>query len=435
LSEGVTPGRRAALEVLRAVRGGAFADHALTAALVRVPVRERAWLQELVYGTLRLRGRLDHLLAQLSKRSLDALDADVLDVLRLGAYQLEAMDSVPAYAAVSQSVELGKTLRARGAHGFINGVLQNLRRQRAGLTFPDGAADPVAYLTAWGSHPRWLVERWVHRFGAEAAGRLIEANNRRPELYLRTVGISAEEAVARLAAAELPAERVPFAPDSLRLHDAARLVDAFRAAPVVVQDPAAALVTRAAAAPADALVADLCAAPGGKALGLAATAGYVVAADLSMNRVARLRENAHRLAPLPVGVVVADARRPPLRSADVVLLDAPCSGTGTFRRHPDGRWRVNGTTLGAVVALQAELLQAAAHIVAAGGVLIYSTCSLEPEENEHQVEAFLETNPEFTAEPVTGIAAEAVDAAGRLYVLPQVLGVDGAFAARLRRVA
>jgi 16S rRNA (cytosine967-C5)-methyltransferase len=418
------------------VRGGAFADHALTTAIgARVQGRDVAWLQELVYGTLRLRGRLDHLLGQVARRPLDTVDADVLDVLRLGAYQLEAMDGVPPYAAVSQSVELARSLRARGAFGFVNGGLQNLRRRRATLTFPDAAADPVGYLSAWGSHPRWLVERWVARWGAADAARLVEANNRRPALYLRAVGADAAESAAALAAAGIATEPVAFSPESLLLTEPARTIEALGAAPVVVQDPAAALVVRAAAAGPNSVVADMCAAPGGKALGLAATAKFVVAADVSPNRVMRLRENARRHPGLPLGVVVADARRPALRAADVVLLDAPCSGTGTLRRHPDARWRIDPAALVELAQLQAELLRAAASIVAPGGVLVYATCSLEPEENEHQVEAFLEANPEFGVEPVTGVVADAIDAAGRLYILPQTFGVDGAFAARLRRAA
>jgi 16S rRNA (cytosine967-C5)-methyltransferase len=205
--------------------------------------------------------------------------------------------------------------------------------------------------------------------------------------------------------------------------------------PAVVQDPAAGLVTRYADVPKGALVADLCAAPGGKALELAERARYVMAADVSFGRMARVRENAERIGGLPLGLVVADARWPAIGEADVVLIDVPCTGTGTLRRHPDGKWRLTPADLPALVELQREILEAAARCVRPGGLLIYSTCSLEPEENEDQVNAFLERHREFEpAPPPAGtVAAELLDEVGRLVVLPQATGTDGAFAARLRR--
>jgi 16S rRNA (cytosine967-C5)-methyltransferase len=450
--------------VLRAVRRGDLADAALATALERLPPRERPWLQELSYGTLRLRGRLDYLLGRLVHRGLGSLHPDVLDTLRLGAYQLLEMRSVPAYAAVSQAVDMARAAAGQGAGRLANGVLQGLSRKLrqatssaaappAGLApapggalapaasealsalFPDPATKPLAYLTTWGSHPRWLIERWIRNFGVSGARALVEANNRRPELYLRPIGVDVAEAVARLAAAGLEAEPVPLAPDALRLLPPGGVLEALAALPAVVQDPAAGLVVRYAAVPPGARVADLCAAPGGKALALAETAGYLAAADLGFGRLARLRENLRRLEGLPVGLVVADARQPPFRPVDAVLIDVPCTGTGTFRRHPDGRWRLGPEDLESRVRLQREILEAAASVVRPGGLLIYSTCSLEPEENEEQVDAFLNKHPEFELEPpAPGVLDPALlDVGGRLVVLPQEVGVDGAFAARLRR--
>lgn len=431
----VTPARRAALETLRAIRQGRLADRVLARAQERLAPRDRAWLQELVYGTLRLRGRLDHILDRLVQRGLASLEPDVLDILRLGAYQLLEMRSVPAYAAVSQMVELAKSAGGRGAGALVNGVLHALIRRGGRIEFPDYGRDPVGYLSTWGSHPRWLVERWVERYGADGARALVEANNTRPELYLRPIGIAVTEAAARLESVGIRTEPVPFAPDALRVVPPATAQEALAAVPAVVQDPAAGLVVRYAAVPTGARVADLCAAPGGKALGLAERAGYVAAADVSFERLERVRENAERIGSLRIGLVVADARWPAVRTADAVLLDVPCTGTGTFRRHPDGRWRVTPVDLPPLVALQREILDAAAPLVRPGGYLIYSTCSLEPEENEAQVEAFLDRHPDFApAPPPAGVVApELLDEAGRLVVLPQALGVDGAFAARLRR--
>jgi 16S rRNA (cytosine967-C5)-methyltransferase len=421
------------------VRDGDLADRALDAMAAEhaLEPRDRAWLQELVYGTFRVRGRIDHLLGGLARDGLASLDAEVLDVLRLGAYQLLEMGSVPPYAAVSQSVELVREAGAPRAAGLVNGILQNLRRRHAEIPFPDFRTDPAGWLTTAGSHPRWLVERWLERWGADEARALVEANNRRPELYLRPLGVTADEGAARLRAAGIETEPVPFSPDSLRVPAPGTAAEALAAVPAVVQDPAAALVVRYAAVPADATVLDVCAAPGGKALGLADGAGRVAAADLSVRRLRRVAENAGRLGwRARVGLVAADARHAPFRPADAVLLDAPCTGTGTFRRHPDGRWRVGPDDLRALAALQDELLESAAALVRPGGLLVYSTCSLEPEENELRIESFLAARAEWAPEPTAAVMDPSLlDGDGRLRVLPQRQGVDGAFAVRLRRSA
>ena len=431
-----TVARQAALEALARVREGELGDRALDAATEGMEPRERAWTQELVYGTFRLRGRIDHVLDRFARDGVESLDPDVLDVLRLGAYQLLEMGSVPPYAAVSQSVELVRMAGHSYAAGLVNGILQNMQR-RPQFPFPDFGHDPVGHLASWGSHPRWLVQRWIGRWGRDAARALTEADNLRPELFIRPLGVSMDEARARLGEAEIGSEPVDFAPDSLRILPPATVQQALAAVPAVVQDPSAALVVRYADVPAGATVVDLAAAPGGKALGLADRAGRVVAADLSARRMGRVVQNAERVGwGDRVGAVVGDGRRPPFRAVDAVLLDAPCTGTGTLRRHPDGRWRVTEDDLAALVRLQDELLAAAAGLVKPGGLLVYSTCSLEREENELRIETFLAGRPGWRIEPPAGAVDPALlDGAGQLCVLPHRHGVDGAFAARLRRAA
>jgi 16S rRNA (cytosine967-C5)-methyltransferase len=202
-----------------------------------------------------------------------------------------------------------------------------------------------------------------------------------------------------------------------------------------VQDPASTLVTQYADIAAGATVADLCAAPGGKTLELARTAGFVVAADRNPLRARRMLGNFRRVEARNIATIVADARIPAVRPVDVVLIDVPCTGTGTFRRHPDARWRLKISDLAVMAALQRNILRAAAPAVKPGGLLIYSTCSLEPEENDAQIESFLAESGEWRLEPPEeGAVPASVLDAGRLRVLPQRHGVDGAFAARLRRV-
>jgi 16S rRNA (cytosine967-C5)-methyltransferase len=431
----VTPGRRAALEILRAFRTGELADRALERVAGHLPSREHGWLQELVYGTFRLRGRLDHLLEQRVRDGLKSLQPDVLDVLRLGAYQLLEMGSVPPYAAVSQSVELVRVAGSPRAAGLVNGVLNSLQRERDRLLFPAAEDRLLDHLTSWGSHPAWLLERWLARWSGEDVLRLVEANNTRPDLFVRPIGMDLSEAIERLDEVGIIAEPVAISPRSLRILSPATASMALDIVPAIVQDPAASLVVDFIAPGSGARIVDLCAAPGGKAIGLAGMGAFVVAADLSRRRLHRVRENAERLKIESLAIVQADARAPAFSSADVVLIDAPCSGTGTLRRHPDGRWGVSEAGLASLISLQRELLEAAADLVRPGGHLVYSTCSLEPEENEGQVSDFLDAHPEFRNDPAPGaVQAQLQSEEGFLYVLPQHHGVDGSFAARLRRI-
>jgi len=429
-----TAARRAALRVLRALRGGELLDRAIRREIDPLPDRDRGWSRELVVGTVRLRGRLDAALARFSKLPLDSLDDDVLDGLRLGAYQLFEMHGVPPYAAVSQSVELVKPGNPGGAR-LVNAVLQALLRSGP-PECPPFETDPATWLTDWGSHPRWLVERWMERFGAAETRRLVETNNSRAPLYLRPIGTTVQVAVDRLAAAGIVAEATGFA-DTIRLADASQVGCALDATAAIVQDPAAAAVAEFADFDAGGIVADLCAAPGGKTLNLAggtdrASPRLVVAADASIGRLRRLRKNLDRFPALPIGIVAADARRPALRPVDGVLVDAPCTGTGTFRRHVDGKWRVTPDDVMALAALQSQILEAAAGIVGPGGLLVYATCSLEREENEERIESFLELHYEFAMEPSARTGPAWLEN-GMLRILPHVHGFDGSFAARMRR--
>ena len=438
-----TPSRTAALAALRSVRRGVLAGPALDHAAGRLDPRDRAWTQELVFGTLRMRGRLDHRLAACSSRPLDRIDPDILDVLRLGGYQLTEMGGVPPYAAVSQSVELARSAGGGRAAGFVNGVLQSLRRAGDASTFPAFDDDPAGHLSTWGSHPRWLVERWLARLGPEDAGRLVEVNNRTPPLYLRVLG-DVDAGRAALDAAGVTLEEVPGAPRSFRLV-AGGLAEALDVAPVIVQDPAAGWVADFVHPPPGARIVDIAAAPGGKAMALAfgesaRRPGVVVSPDLSDVRLSRLKANIARLGRaspaglggVPVAALVADGLAPPFRAADVVLLDAPCTGSGTLRRHPDGRCRLGPGDVRTLALLQERLLQAASTLVRGGGLLVYATCSLEREENEDRVASFLEKHPDFELDPPAGVPASMLDH-GMLRLLPHVHGWDGAFAARLRR--
>jgi 16S rRNA (cytosine967-C5)-methyltransferase len=423
----------AAAAVLRAVSRGRRLDRALDEAAARLPTRERRWVQEAAYGTVRLRGRLDHLLGLHLRKGLSSLSPLLLDLLRQGAYELLYMGGVPDYATLSQTVAQVRRVAGEGAGKLANGVLRSLQREGGEISrFPSFADDPLAHLATWGSHPEWMVSRWLDRWEPGEVRQLVEWNNAPPPLYLRPLGRSLPEARAALEAAGWTCQEAgPGAPCLLLEHgtNPAPLLEVVRG---IVQDPGAALVTVYADVPAGAVVADLCAAPGGKALALASSGSYVLAGDASPARLRTLRENLARVGGR-VDLVAALAQAPPFEEMPFVLLDVPCSGTGTLRRHPDARWRLTLGTLMRLVELQEEMLDAGARLVPTGGHLLYSTCTLEPEENQAQVEAFLARTPGFAVEETGAVPREYLDGEGRLVVLPHISGFDGAFAARLVR--
>jgi 16S rRNA (cytosine967-C5)-methyltransferase len=431
----VTPTRRVALEVLaRAGRGGRL-DVAFDAAVRPLPPQDRRWLHELVYGVSRLRGRLDHRLARHLRQPIDEMAPALADLLRLGAYQILHMRSVPPYAAVSQTVDQARELGGRGAASLANAVLRKLSNEgESPAHFPDPRTDPTGYLSTWGSHPTWLIERWLQRWPWEQVAALVESNNRQPPLSVVPLNASAGEALSRLSRAGVQAREVGRGSGALEVVDDSSPASALAAlGAAVVQDPGAALVVAYADPPEGSRIADLCAAPGGKTLGLARGARWVVAADPALVRLRMVRENLARTG-VAAHLVVARAEKPPLREADVVLLDVPCTGTGTLRRHPDARWRLTPDEVGRMARLQARLLDGAARLVPSGGLLVYSTCTLEREENQDQVAGFLEAHPDFRVEATHSVDPELL-AEGCLEVLPQRTGFDGAFAARMRRVS
>jgi 16S rRNA (cytosine967-C5)-methyltransferase len=434
---GITPARAAAAEICAAMRVGELLDPAFERHSAALEARDRRWLRELVYGMLRRRSWLDAVVHARVKGAFDRLEAEVVDLLRLGTYQLLYMNSVPAYAAIAQTVELAKRRAGAGASGLVNAVLRRIDRERGslGVELPE---DSVSRLALEHSHPEWLVRRWVERFGTEGAAALLAANNEESTLVLRPVGVSAEELRESLEAAGVVVEDAALATGGLEIrggmtHSLTEL-EAFARGQFHMQDPASTLVTQYAAIPEGAIAADLCAAPGGKSAEVARSARTVIASDVSAARIGRVAENIERLRLENVHALVADARHPAVAPPDAVLIDVPCTGTGTFRRHPDARWRLKPADLAVMGGLQSAILRSAAELVKPGGLLVYSTCSMEPEENDEQVDRFLAEAPEFSLEPpdpppVPGAVLDG----GRLRVLPHVHGTDGAFAVRLRR--
>jgi 16S rRNA (cytosine967-C5)-methyltransferase len=431
-SAGIRP-RRAALEILEQVREGRPFEAALSGNVEDLADADRRLAHELAAGVLRHRQTLDQRLAPLVSRGWDSVAAELQDILRLGAYQLTALERVPAHAAVDTSVALAKDTGGSRAAGFVNAVLRRLTRTEPPANPPP--ADTTEALAQEHSHPAWLVRRWIEAFGVESTEALLRWNNTRPRLVAQPARESLDALAQRWQAAGMDFEPAPFdaglIPDRTRPAELPGYGDGY----FIIQDPAQALLVRYIDPPAAATVYDACAAPGGKTIALGRRVKRVVAGDSSRLRAHRLAENLERAGSGREDVVVADARHPPVRAVDIVLLDAPCLGTGTIARHPDARWRINPEALDHIVELQAELLEGAARVVPPGGLLTYSTCSLELEENSAQVDHFLRRHPEFKREAVEAFPDQLLSQQGDLLILPQQHGMDGAYAARLRRSA
>ncbi|MGI9040900.1 MAG: transcription antitermination factor NusB [Gemmatimonadales bacterium] len=425
--------RRAALKVLTEVRAGRPFEAALDRALGRLAAVDRRLAHELAAGVLRRQKALDAQLAPLVARGWNQVEPTLQDVLRLGAFQLTGLDRVPAHAAVDTSVSLAKETGGARAGGFVNAVLRGLGRTAP----PPPGTNPsdAARLAERYSHPLWLVERWVARFGAEEAERLLRWNDTRPRLVLQPARESIEELERRWRAANIAVEPAPYGAGLVTDRRRPQELPGYSEGAFLVQDPAQALLTWYADLPPGTELYDASAAPGGKTIALGRHAARVVAGDVSRSRVRRLTENLRRAGSGHEHAVVADARHPPVRPLNAVLLDAPCLGTGSFARHPDARLRVAPDGLARLERAQAELLEQVAGVVAPGGLLIYSTCSLEPEENELQVDRFLRRHPEFRREPSETFPPALLSPNGDLMILPQRDQMDGAFAARLRRSA
>jgi 16S rRNA (cytosine967-C5)-methyltransferase len=415
-----TAARRAALEILREVRTGAPLEVARDRHLAGLAERDRRLAYELSAGVLRRQRELDGAL------ELERADPRLHDVLRLGAYQLRHLTRVPPHAAVSTAVELARSTVGEGSTGYVNHVMRKLLREAGG-----GKRE------ARGTHPEWLLKRWIAQLGDEEARRLVEWNDTRPPLVLQPARWDLGRLEDALAQAGLETRRAPF-DTGLELpvaHPPSR-IPGYSEGAFIVQDSAHALVARYAAIRPGELVYDACAAPGGKAVALEARGARVLAGDARRERLGRLADTIRR-AGVAIRCLAADLEAAPLRPASLaaVFVDAPCSATGTIRRHPDARWRLHPAVFARLAERQARLLAAAARLVQPGGLLVYATCSLEPEENEQVVEPFLTRHPEFVRSPLdpSPVPAELLTAAGDFQSFPQRHGIDGAYAARLVR--
>ena len=435
--------REAALRILHAVdTRSAFSDRLLDGAHARpgADPRDRALLHELVKGALRWRGRIDAALDARVHVGLASTQPWIRNILRLGAYQILFLDRIPAHAAVDEAVKLAHKYAHAGAAGLVNSVLRRLAEEGSAIRWPE--ADDAVSLAAGGSHPLWIVERWLARFGAEETRALLAADNRAVPTGLRanTLRNSREQLIEMLANEGVEARPAALSPDLVWVegHHSPGALHSFRSGLCTAQDESEALVGRVVAPQPHERVLDLCAAPGGKSTHLAELMrddGEVWAMERDTHRVETLKTTLARLGTHSVHVVHGDGRTYEFPMPfDRVLVDAPCSGMGVIARRADARWRKVPEVLAEMPPVQLDLLRSAARRLVPGGLLVYSVCSFEPEETDHVVARFLAEHPGWTVESVAGALPEAVvTAEGFMRVLPHRHGCDGAFAVRFRK--
>lgn len=435
--------RETALQVLVSCRThGAWADAALKAHLSKegLSAQDAALCSRIVYGVLQNRLLLDFYLSAYCTQKIDHLQTPLSDILRIGAYQILFMDKIPDRAAVNESVQLAKNNGRAKASGLVNAVLRKVSANRNNL--PEiPKRDELTYLSIRYSHPKWLVKRFQALLGEGETEALLETNN---EVAPMTVQVNPlkttlEDLENELTQAGVKTERHPWVPGCLELFETGDLTSlpAFREGKFLVQDGAAASVARVAGVTPGQRVLDVCAAPGGKSFGAAfqmQDEGEIVSCDVHEKKLSRIREGAARLGLHSIRTETADGRefRPEWeQSFDTVLVDAPCSGLGIIRKKPDVRYK-KPDELFAMPVIQQAILSNACRYVKPGGVLVYSTCTVLPEENEQVTDAFLAEHPEFTQEHFT-LPEPVGETEGQLTLWPFRHDTDGFYICRMRR--
>ncbi|MEX0928262.1 MAG: 16S rRNA (cytosine(967)-C(5))-methyltransferase RsmB [Balneolales bacterium] len=404
--------------------------------------QERQQANEYVQGILRRKSYLDFLISRFTTVDLEGMKSFFKNILRLGIYDLLFMDGTPDYAAINESVEIAKEQMSSKSGDIVNAVLRKIQRERNELPKPD-FADRTKLIATTFSHPEWLVRRWVRRFGEREAFQLMQANNKKPEYYLRVNNLktTSENFTLRMEKNGIEYEESEWLPDYFKVTTLSKIRSKtwFEKGFCQVQDIAAGFAPAILDPQTNEKVYDICAAPGTKTIVLAEmmrNEGSILAIDISAERISTIAGNVTKYGANNVKIQRADATEERFKLADAVLLDAPCTGTGVLGKRADMRWRRTEEQLGEFVKQQAELLDAAANMVLRGGRLVYSTCSLEPEENQDQITAFLKEYDNFELQDLSDYLPEEVLAEdGKSYqTFPHKHHCDGHFGVLLKRV-
>lgn len=399
---------------------------------------DKSLLTEIVHGVVRWQSKLDWVLTGFYHGEFTKCITPVKNAMRIALYQIMFLDKIPPFAAVNESVEIIKRIKGVRSANVVNAVLRNILHHINDIRYPKREEDVARYFSVVYSHPQWMVKRWLEQFGEEQTEALLQANNRRPPLTLRinTLQTNVDDFTRMLRERKVSFSPSPYEERSITMqymHNI-RHSEAFNKGLFTVQDASATLAARLAAPSPGSLVYDLCAAPGGKATFLAELMqdqGTVMALDKYEAKLRYIRENADRLKLQSIQPLAADARTfVPDTPADVVFVDAPCSGTGTLSKKPDIKWKRELEDIRIMAEMQKDILRHAATLVKPGGVLVYSTCSIEPEEDTMIAEWFRQSHPDFSLDNAETYLPPAVCRDGYMQVFPHIHRTDGAFAAR-----
>ena len=436
--------RELAMQVLQKVHvEGAYANVALAETLreMCLPERDRRFLTELVYGVTKAGETLDYMIGRYVADLRKAQPA-IRELLRLGFYQIFLMDRVPPSAACDTAVELAKKHGRRGADSFVNGVLRAALREPERAALPDGRNAHALALRTW--HPKWLVERWVRAYGYERTEALCRCNNTSAPLSVRvnTLRTNRPALMEQFTAAGAQVCASAWVPDGIVLgtHGALDELAPLCMGLAQVQDESSMLVAHVLAPEPGMTVVDACAAPGGKTTHIAQrmeNRGRILAFDIYEKKIRRIERNAQRLGISIIDAQMCDAREIGAAyagQADRVLVDAPCSGLGVLRRKPDARWKKSPEDVKTLPPLQRAILASAAEAVKKGGVLVYSTCTMEECENTAIVADFLRTHTDFMLEETGGFLPVQKTTEHMVQIMPETDGPDGFFIARMRRL-
>jgi 16S rRNA (cytosine967-C5)-methyltransferase len=410
---------------------------------------DRAFLTELTYGVLRWRGKLDWIISHFTNLPFEKIEPEILNILRLGLYQIFFLTKTPVSAAVNESVELAKKIRGKGGGGFVNGILRSAIREKETIPHPDKNQDSALYIAITQSHPLWLVQRWIEELDAEEALKICKANNRIPPLTLRTntLKIRREDLIDKLKEKGLKSAPTSFSDDGILLSDGPPTSELpfLNEGLFSIQDEASQLITFILDPKRGGKVLDACAAPGGKTTHIAQkmeNQGEIYAVDLRQEKLKQVRQRCERLGIRIVRTEIGNAVNtlpvPGGVKFDRVLADVPCSGFGTLRRNPDLKWRRKREDIERLSQLQFSILKNLSGYVDEGGLLVYSTCTVFREENEDVVERFLSEQKAFKVDSLVEILPEKCHLfiRNRYFKTFRPVGeLDGFFAARLRKVS
>ncbi len=434
-----------AVEILnRVALTDAYAEPLLDACLSThclTNIHDRRLLTQLVYGVLRMQSHLDWIIGTYYRGDVNSLDIFIKNILRTGLYQLLYTSRIPIFAVVDEAVKLAKIHHPAGAR-LVNAILRNYLRKREDLVYPRLEEAPLEHIAVVHSHPRWLVKRWLKIFGLEGTVALCAANNEIPPITLRVNGlkVTREETRIELAKDNIEARETVFSPHGLVIAKhgpSLREMASYQKGHVLLQDEASQLIGLLAAPQPGENVLDICAGTGVKTTHLAEimdNKGKIAAVDINAGKLASLRELAARLGIGTVETKVGDATTDmgPLWQGqfDRALVDTPCSGLGTLRRNPEIKWRLRARDLKSFSGLQKQMLHSAAACLKRGGTLVYSVCTVIPEENEAVIDDFLSHHGEFyLAPPPESIDRALIDKRGFFRTNPAIHGTDGFFGA------